>query len=358
MSLPLHGGQAFALARELNCSSGELLDFSASINPLGPPPGVAPAVNRAMKEIVHYPDLQAEPLAEALADHHGLPTANLLAGAGATEFIFLIPRVLQSRKALIVEPAFSEYAVALARAGCRVESFSLEPGKDFRFDPEQLLNRLSPEIDLVVLANPANPTGMLCPPALLRDLLDRLPGQVTLLLDEAFVDFCPEFSVIEDVTRRSNLLVMRSMTKFYAIPGLRVGYLAGSSALIGRLALGREPWRLSTPAISAAIACLADDSYRQRTLSEIPRWRDQLSSGLSLLGCRVFAGAANYLLCRLPEAGPTASSLAATLRSQKILVRDCSDFVGLDERFLRLSVQTEEDNRQLLRALGRCLGEE
>lgn len=343
-----HGGQALALANELGCPAAAILDFSASLNPLGPPVEALAAAQAAVAESCHYPESDGAALATALATHHGLPRECVLAGAGATEFVFLVPRLLRPRRVLLVEPAFSEYRPALMQAGATVDTVRLDPAADFRLDPAVLLAALRPDTDLVWLANPLNPSGTGYPRELLLALAEALPPAVTLVVDEAFVDFAPQLSLVDQAAVRENLIVLRSLTKFYALAGLRIGWLAAAPALAARLAAGREPWRLSTPAIAAGIACLHADALRCATLQSIPVLRAELAAGLVKRGCTVYPSVTNYLLCRLPESMPSAPDVAAWLRGKRILVRTCLDFAGLDDRCLRLAVRSAADNRRLL----------
>ncbi len=351
-----HGGRALALAAELGCPPAAILDFSASLNPLGPPPAALAAARRALAGCSHYPEEDAATLGAALAARHGLPAECVLAGAGATEFIFLVPQVLRPRRVLLVEPAFGEYRPALAQAGAAVDSYLLDPADDFRLDPAALAAALRPDTDLVWLANPLNPAGTGLPRDTLIELLDGLPATVTLVIDEAFADFAPELSLLDLVPGSRRLVVLRSLTKFYALAGLRIGWLAASAQTAARCAARREPWRLSTPALAAGLACVDAETYRRRTLRTIPRLRAALAAGLAALGLHVYPSAANYLLCRLPAGAPPAPVLAARLRPRGILVRPCTDFAGLDERHLRLAVRTADENARLIAVLGEIWG--
>jgi threonine-phosphate decarboxylase len=350
-----HGGQVLSLARELGCLPETILDFSASLNPLGPSVEALAAARDALVDACHYPEVDGAALAMAIADHHGLPRECVLAGAGATEFIYLIPRILRPRRVLLVEPAFSEYRPALLQAGAQVDTWQLDPADDFRLDPAGLLAALHPDTELVWLANPLNPGGTGYPRELLLSLADVLPAQVFLVVDEAFVDFAPQLSLADQVAARMNLVTFRSLTKFYAIAGLRLGWLAACPQLIARCAAGREPWRLSTPAIAAGLACLQAVNLPATTLQVIPLLRTELASGLGKLGCKVYPSVANYLLCRLPDSAPPATTIAAALRLQGILIRTCTDFAGLDDRHVRLAVRRAVDNRRLLAELGKLL---
>ncbi len=350
-----HGGNVFQIARELGLDPSAILDFSASINPLGMPAGVRRAALEALDRAVHYPEIDAASLTEALAAHLGLPAGNLLPGSGSTELLYLFPRVLKPRRALLVTPAFSEYERSLQQAGAAIDSFPLSPDDGFRLDVASLLRRMTPQTDIVLLTNPGNPSGAGIEPAVIEEIARAVREQAVVGVDEAFVDFVPQLSVIDRVTEHANLYVLRSLTKFYAIPGLRAGYLAGPERGIARLAAARPPWPFATVAQAAAQAALDEEDYRRQTLETIPVLRRQLAEGLSAMGITVYPSVANFLLARLEGAGASARELAAELRGRGILIRDCSNFPPLDGRYFRVAVRTATENEKLLRALGDLL---
>jgi len=339
---------------ELGLPREQIYDFSASINPLGTPPQVQQALAAAVERIGDYPEIEAASLRAELAACHNIPEQNLLSGSGSTELIYLLPRVLKPRRALLVQPCFSEYAPALQQVGCRIDTVALNAEEDFAFSVAAIFAALQPETDLVLLANPGNPSGVAIEPKQLLALAEQL-GDCRLVVDEAFIDFCPQHSVLPQVAEIANLLVLRSMTKFYAIPGLRVGYLAASQADIERLAAGKEPWTLSNLAIAAGKACLAAQDYQQQTLRLIPQLRSNLRRGLEGLGFQVFTSEANFLLCRLPQRAPSALVLQERLYRQGVLMRACEDFRPLDDRYLRCAVLGDEANNRLLIALKKAL---
>lgn len=349
-----HGGDILGRARRLGIPAEELLDFSASINPLGTPPAVLQAAREALEQSHHYPEIDAQSLVEALAEHHDLPAANLLAGCGATELLALFPEVFQPRRALLVTPAFSEYERNLRRVGTTIDHFPLRPEDNFSLPIDALLSQLRSGTDLLMLANPGNPTGAAIEPQTLLELVRRTPAGIRVAIDEAFVDFLPQNSIISHVTRHPQLYIFRSLTKFYAIAGLRAGYMAGPDQGIAQLAAAKAPWSLTTPSIAAARACLAEEAFRQRTLTEIPALRQQLAQDLASLGCRVFPSAANYLLLRLPGVNANADMLAEALLAEKVLVRSCGNFPPLDNTYLRVAVRTGQENRALVNAMGKA----
>ena len=348
-----HGGGVARMARELGLPMASILDFSASINPLGMPPEVLRVAREALTEAVYYPEIDASSLTAALAEYHGIPAENILPGSGSTELLYLFPRVLRPRRALLVTPAFSEYERSLNQAGTALDIYPLVPETGFHLDPEALLRRLEPDVDLILFANPGNPSGRAIPPEAIEEIAHAVREQALVAVDEAFIDFCPQFSILPRLCDHGNLYIFRSLTKFYAIPGLRAGYLAGPARGISHLKAAREPWALSTPALAAAAACLAQADYRRKTLEQLPALRDSLAGGLAALGLTVFPSSANYLLARLEAEGLTAADLAAGLKPKGILIRDCANFPPLNGRYLRIAVRSEVENRSLLGAMGK-----
>lgn len=349
-----HGGDVFAAARALGLAPREVLDFSASINPLGMPAAVRRAARAAVDAALHYPEIDGAPLRSALAVHHQMPEEHFLPAGGSTPLFYLLARVLRPRRILLVRPAFSEYRRAFEQAQVAIDTFDLRPEEDFSLDPERLLSSLTPQTDLVLLANPGNPSGAGIPPDALLQLAQSLQGRALLAVDEAFVDFAPHLSLIPAVAACGNLMVFRSLTKFYAIPGLRAGYLAGPADRMRQLATQAEPWGLSTPALAAAQACLTQQSFRRRTLRLVPQLRAQLAAGLRQLGLTVFPSCVNYLLARREDGGG-ATPLAERLRAAGILIRPCADFAPLDASYLRLAVRPAAEQERLLAALDPAL---
>lgn len=349
-----HGGNVFAIARSLCVSPEDILDFSASINPLGPAPGVREALVSAFNRLVHYPDSDCTELREALAQSHGVEPSNICVANGSTQLIYLLPRLAPGKRALVIAPAFSEYANALARDGWKVEHFILESANDFSVPSDRLEKRVRDGFDLLILGNPGNPTGRLYPLSEVREL-DRIcrAAGCFLVLDEAFMDFCEEESAKHYATERDGILVLRSMTKFYALPGMRLGYAIGNAATVARLAVLREPWSVNTPAQAAGLASLADPEYAAVTRKLVISGRAHLSAGLAAIpGFSPFPSTANYLLVKI-AGGKPAEELAVRLLKELILIRVCGNFSGLDDHFFRVAVRSREENDRLLAALAR-----
>jgi threonine-phosphate decarboxylase len=351
---PAHGGDVYQLARTLGIALDELLDFSANINPKGFPPGLDRAVKEAMRQIVHYPDRRCLDLRQALAAYHGLSPGQILVGNGSTEFIFLAARDLRPKRGLIVSPAFSEYEQALNAARVPVAFHPTAESHNFT-----LMEVPEPQAgDLVFLAHPASPSGALLNPELLLAVAARLEAAgAYLLVDEAFVDFVEEASLKIYLSRFPRLMLLRSFTKFFGIPGMRLGYVLAAPELCARLTAGQEPWSVNTMAQVMGRACLADLEYMRETRILIQQEREFLYSRLAAQpGLRPFPSAVNYFLVKLTRPGASAAHLQRQMLAHRIVIRDASNFRGLDERFFRLAVRRRDENVRLLRALEECLG--
>lgn len=350
---PPHGGDVYHLARSLGVNIADLLDFSANINPLGFPPGLAGAVQAAMAEIVHYPDRRCLALRQDLADYHRLAPQEILVGNGSTELIYLVARVLKPHRGLIVTPAFSEYEHALEVAG--VPAAFQATAEAHNFALHEVFEAQTG--DLVFLAHPASPSGVLLSPQLFLKIAERLDAAgAFLLLDEAFIDFVEPASFKSFLGRFPRLLILRSFTKFFGIPGMRLGCLLAAPDLVDRLAAAQEPWSVNTMAQAMGRACLADRDYIAKTRTVIAQELAFLTDRLAALpGLVTFPSTVNYLLVKLTRPGATAAGLRQQMLTHRIVIRDASNFRGLDERFFRIAVRSRPENERLIQALAQCL---
>ncbi|MFU8819408.1 MAG: threonine-phosphate decarboxylase CobD [Desulfurivibrio sp.] len=342
-----HGGNLNMLAAKAGIDPQVMLDFSASINPLGMPPAARQAIIAGIEQLGHYPDPLAEELVAAIAEAYNLDSELLLAGNGSTELLYLALRVLRPGRVLLTAPGFSEYERAARLVGAKIKWLRLRRQDDFRIDPAAFTAAMA-GCDLALLCNPNNPTGQALSRREVMAVAAAAKGcRCRLLLDEAFADFCPELSLLGHY-HNSHLLILRSLTKFYALPGLRLGFLHLPRRLRSRFLAHKEPWSVNTLATKAAVAALADEDFRRRTLAFMAGERAWLTEELTrLTGARVYPAAANYLLLETPRA----PALLNGLLSQGIAVRDCTNFRGLGPHFLRVAIRSREENRRLLAAM-------
>ncbi|MEA1049076.1 threonine-phosphate decarboxylase CobD [Lamprobacter modestohalophilus] len=351
-----HGGDLQALARRSGRPAGSLLDFSANINPLGMPFVAKAAMIAAIDDLAHYPDPACTALRAAIGQHLGVAEERIVVGNGAEQLIWWLPRLLDASRVLVAAPAYLDYRRAAAVWQRPLVSIPLSFDEGFALD----LGRLSAQLrsgDLVWIGQPNNPTGRLVNPEALRLAATAHP-QVNWAIDEAFIDFV---SAAESAVRWGlpNLIVVRSMTKFYALAGLRLGYAVLTSARAADYIRLLPEWSVNSLAAAAGAAILNDPAlpdYALRTRALISTERRRLTDALRGLGLEVIDGVANYLLLRLPLQAPTAADLAdRLLRSEGIAVRVCDNYEALDARYLRIAVRAEVDNQRLLTAMTHLL---
>jgi threonine-phosphate decarboxylase len=359
MTQPTHGGNVYKVARERRISVDRIVDFSASINPLGFPTAGLRAIRSALKQIVHYPDPACWKLRQELAQQCGVDPDMILVGNGSTEMIHLLPRALAIKSALIIGPTFEEYAHALAEEGSSVQYVHARREERFRAPVKEVLRQLADKrssFDAVLLCNPNNPTGRVMNRLETRKLAEAVDRQQGwLIVDEAFIDYCQAQSVVSMLGEYPRMMVLRSLTKFYAMPGLRIGYLVGASKVVDRLKDRQPPWSVNSLAQEASLAVLHDHAYAEKSRAFMKRERSRFMRGLrSLSGLRIYPSAANFVLIELP-ATANAGEVTDRLASKRLLVRDCSTIPGLTGPMIRVAIRIATENRQLIATLGACL---
>ena len=345
-----HGGDIAGFVEEYGRAP---LDFSANVSPLGLPEGVRRAVIESLDRADQYPDPLCRQLRRAIAAHEGCGPEEVLCGAGAADLIFRLALARRPKTALLPAPTFAEYETALTAAGCAVAHHLLREDEGFRLTARFLedLSRVRPE--LVVLCQPNNPTGLPVSRELAVQVLRWCEENgALLLLDECFVDLMdsPETHTLRGQLGSSHLLLLRAFTKTYAMAGLRLGYcLSSDGPLLSAMAACGQPWGVSSVAQAAGVAALEEHEYLSRLRALIAEQRPKLAAGLEALGCHVYGGSANYVFF---AARPGLDGLT---RQKGVLIRPCANYPGLDGRFYRIAVRTEEENNTLLAVLGQCL---
>lgn len=321
---------------------GGMLDFAVNVWPTPRPPRLTEALVESL-QCTSYPDEAVARL--AIARRHGRPVAETLALDGACEAFWLLAHALPVRHAVCVHPGFTEGEAALRAAG-RTVTRVMRPSTDWALDPD----RVPEDADLVVLANPNNPTGNLDPPARIARL--ARPGR-TLVVDESFIDFVPEESASLAPRRElPGLVVLRSLTKIWGLAGLRAGYLLAPGDVVERLAAHRQPWSVSTPALTAIETCLADRRALAGVAADVAAAREDLRRRLAgIPGVKVWPAQANFVLIEVPAGKRVVARLAA----DGIAARPCDSFPGLGEDHIRLAVRTPVEHAELADALARAL---
>lgn len=358
--LPAHGGQLGAIAAQFSTPVNDLLDFSASIYPGGPPPGVSNALADAICSpecIRAYPDLESLELCENLANYVHVPLGNIAVANGIVPLFSATLRTIAARKCLLPVPAFGEYRRTLHRERVAVETYPLTESTAFRPDPEKLLAHCARRgCDTLIFTNPHNPTGALLQRAELQTLVQSAETcGVRVLLDEAFIDVVPNESLSEEVLQSNNLFVFRSVTKFFAMAGLRVAYMIAPQRFVSMIAAQLDPWPISTLASVATIAAVNDSPYIVTTIACVQSEREMLRGKLSGLGLTVYPSQANFLFLRLSNAERCLNLWERLILEHRIVVRNCATFEGLDATFFRVAVRGAKDNQRLVQALDALL---
>lgn len=350
---PSHGGEASALLERFGLPATQpLIDFSTNLNPLGPPDWLGDAIASAMAGLTRYPDPGYQAARQAIARHEGVNPDQVLLTNGGAEAIFLAAGLHARCRAVIVEPSFSEYARACAAHGLAVTSLQLAPPA-FDLDPARLDSPLR-QADVLFLCRPNNPTGTLPPRPAMESLLDAAQRQeVTVVVDEAFIDFVdePAAALTSLLPRFDNLILLRSMTKLYTLPGLRLGYLLADAQTVRRLQTGQPPWSVNHLSAALVAPLLADSDFLGRTHAWLREERPRLQAGLLSLGLEVVPSRANFFLVRQGSGPSAGDALLERLLQAGILARHTHNFPGLDGGWLRLALRGPADNDRLLAAL-------
>ncbi|MCK5682218.1 threonine-phosphate decarboxylase [bacterium] len=353
--MAVHGGEVFRLAAQAGIEPDCVIDFSANINPLGLPPGVGLALREALQNLANYPEIDAESLRLCVAERHKLNIDNVIVGNGSSALIYLLTRVFKPKKSLIWSPTFTEYERALRQVQSEVVNLEcFDPEKKLLLD-EIIEKTKEAQPELVFLCNPNNPTGLLWSIAELEKIISALcKSGIICVLDEAFIDFVGEgSSFAARVNDFDNLIVLRSLTKIYALAGIRCGYLLSGRSINQLLGRFLEPWSTNTLALKAAVTALENDhEFIKETISFVAKERNYLTTELRRLNyLRPFPASANYILTKVNHEIDCEKLRDYLFARDNILIRLCGDYVGLSNNFVRFAVKNEVENRKLVEGL-------
>lgn len=337
----IHGGNVYQYQ---NC-----VDFSANCNPLGTPESVKNAIIESLSHINDYPQVGCAPLKEAIAQYEGVKPSEVICGNGAAELIFSLCRALKPKKALLPVPTFAEYEQALTSVGCSCSHFFLKEEQNFSMDAS-FLKEISKEFNIIFLCNPNNPTGILTERDFLMEILKKCrEHSVFLVVDECFLDFIkePESYTLKEVLKEyPNLFLLKAFTKRYAMAGVRLGYgLTANQELLEKMEGVTQPWNVSSLAQAAGLAALKETEYVEKGRETVFREQEFLKREMEAINFHVFPSEANYIFFKGER------NLFEKCVEKGILIRDCSNYPGLEAGYFRIAVKSHEDNKRLLRVL-------
>lgn len=378
--MDFHGGNIYKVFREKNIKG--IMDYSSNINPYGIPESLKKRITENLEILERYPDPDYVELREKLAHLNKIDMSDIVLGNGATEIIFLFMKVINPKKILIVSPTFGEYEravkateipgdiVSLSCSGdnknienkeIEIEYFELKESDDFKLNIGNLKNELEKKYDLLIICNPNNPTGKFLKLTQTEEILKECNKYDTkLFIDEAFIEFLADGmkeSIINTEENKKNLFVTRAFTKFFAIPGLRLGYgMYFDKELEQKISEKKEPWSVNNIAEMAGLTVLDDTEYIEKTLKWITKEKIYMYEKLNeISGIKVYETEVNFITGKIDEKlfseGLNVKILREKMLEQEILIRDASNFKFLDERFFRLAIKDRESNDRVIEAM-------
>ncbi len=350
-----HGGNIKKEASRYGIDEKKVIDFSANINPLKMPAPIKKKLADALDLISHYPDPYSADLIEAIAAYTGIRREKIFAGNGAVDLIYRAINIIGPKKTAILTPTFSEYERASLACHAEVQFIQLDPKDGFRIDSASVLKEAR-GCDLLFLCNPNNPTGAYLERDEVRFLIKKCrESKIFMILDESFIDFLGnDHSAVDDLIELDNLILIRSLTKFFSMAGLRAGYMISSKNMVSKVRESSPPWSVNSIAQTAACAYVKHPSFICDSIAYIDAQRDALFCAIQKIkGLQVFASRCNFLFIRIEKEGISASELKKILLTKyRLLIRDCTGFQGLDDHYFRIAVKAKKDNALLVKALG------
>lgn len=359
-----HGGNIYKIFREKNID--KILDYSSNINPYGVPENLKKEIFEKVFVLERYPDPDYIELREKIAEKNNLNIENIIVGNGATEIIFLFMKILSPKKVLIVSPTFGEYeraikASPLANDSLEINYFELKEIENFVLNVKNLETELENNYDLLILCNPNNPTGQFLKLKKLEEILKICEQKNTkLFIDEAFVEFVEDWeneSIINSKENKENLFVIRAFTKFFAIPGLRLGYgICFNNNLLKKMLEKKEPWSVNNIADLAGKTVLDDENYIQKTKEWIKDQKKYMYENLNKIeGLRAYKTEVNFILLKIEDnllkKGLDVKNLRKKMLEKGILIRDASNFIYLNKHYFRLAIKDKLNNEKVIETL-------
>ena len=367
----IHGGNIFQFAHEQQIEPYEVIDFSANINPLGPSQRGLSALEAQLRYISHYPDATNDDVLNAIADTYGMNKDQIAVGNGAAELLYAICRLPGYTGAFVPAPGFSEYKEALEASRIPVRDIYYRPreddnGKPYFEVPYLALETFAAELKgqdgriIVFLGNPNNPDGTLLDKNHIRTVASMLKDANSLLvIDESFIDFVGndtlqdnEHSMRSLVNEFDNIIVVHSFTKFYAVPGLRIGAAFSNPKIIDQLNKFIPTWSVNTLAQAYTESALNDVEYVKRTKQVLSEEQNYLYNALDAIsGITVYQPSANFILFHIEQEGVTADSINEALKKHNMIVRNCESYMGLNNQWVRVAIKDHENNVRLIETL-------
>ena len=350
-----HGGNVWEISEKYEIPVNQLIDFSISTNPLGAPESALNSINNHLNLIKHYPDPNPEWLLNIIAKTAGVSSKNVILGNGSTELIYLFNEVFLENgyEAVIPVPSFSEYKAAIERFGGKIVFLECDSKHNFELNVDNLEKLVTEKTRIIFLCNPNSPTGVLYPRKdVLRIIKFAEKCNILVFLDEDYIDFVDDgkrYSMAELVNDYQNLFVLRSLTKFFSLAGVRIGFGIGSQEIVNCLKNIMMPWSVNTLAMYSTASALNDNDFTNKSRTLVSNGRKQMQEMFKTISwLKVYPSETNFLLIEIIKGDLTSTYIRDKLAKKGLLIRDCKDFDGLNNRFFRVAVRLPEENKKLL----------
>lgn len=352
-----HGSDLEKIEKIYGIKKEDIVSFSANVNPLGVSPLLRAALAEKIDAITTYPDREYTSLRRCIADYCGTEYENVIVGNGSTELISLFIQIEHPKKAMVIGPTYSEYEREISLGGGTTLYYPLKEKDSFRLDTPDFISHLNESIDLLVICNPNNPTSSCITRREMRHILDACKQHdIYVMVDETYVEFADnmdEISAVPLTNYYNNIIILRGTSKFFAAPGLRLGYaVTGNRDLIKAINTRKNPWTINSLAVIAGETMFRDTSYINETKALISAERARIYGILDAHpDYKVYKPSGNFILVRILKDGVTSQDLFDRAIRQKMMIRDCSTFPFLDHKYVRFCFMDQKDNDRLLNCL-------
>ena len=349
-----HGSDLEKVGAYYGIKKEDIIPFAGNVNPLGISPLLKKSMASHIESISEYPDRDYKELRSTLALYCNVPIEHIIVGNGATEMISLTMQLLRPKHALLLSPTYSEYTREIDLVGGHVEEYFLREDLDFKLDLNDLISKLTDDIDLLAICNPNNPTSSALNTEEITKILTHCKlHDIFVMIDETYIEFAPEgtsLSAVSLVPEFDNFMVIRGVSKFFAAPGLRFGYgLTSNQAFLQTLLTHQNPWSLNSVGAYAGERMLKDTDYIKKTWTLIDSERTRMCKELSELDTvKIYPAYANFVLVRILKEGLTSFDVFEKAIHQNFMIRDCSSFESLNGEYVRFCIMNPEDNDRLL----------
>lgn len=352
-----HGGDLDIIEQKYNIPKKNIIDFSGNINPLGISDKIKSVVNDNLDVITTYPDKNYINLKKSISNYCNCNDNHIIVGNGATEIISLFIKNLSPKNAIIVSPSYSEYERELKNIGCNITFFDLKENENFLLNVDALLKYIDDTIDLVVICNPNNPTGTGIENNSIKRILDKCKF---LMIDETYAEFSSDVENIcatSLVKEYDNIFVVRGTSKFFAVPGIRLGYgVCKNENILSKINKHKDPWSVNSIANLIGITMFNDNEYIEKTKNLIFSQKEYIFKELATLkNLKLYESKSNFILCKILNNKTTSTKLFENLINQNILIRDAKNFPFLDDSFFRFCILSEKHNKLLVENLKNIL---